>query len=36
MDNELDGRLRRLEAIQADQAEQLSRLVDGQSAFIGR
>jgi hypothetical protein len=30
MDNELDGRLRRLEAIQADQAEQLSRLVDGQ------
>ncbi len=30
MDNELDGRLRRLEAVQADQAEQLSRLVDGQ------
>ncbi len=30
MDNELDGRLRRLQAIQADQAEQLSRLVDGQ------
>ena len=30
MDNELDGRLRRLEAIQADQAKQLSRLVDGQ------
>jgi hypothetical protein len=30
MDNELDGRLRRLEAVQADQAEQLSQLVDGQ------
>ncbi len=30
MDNELDGRLRRLEAGQAGQAEQLSRLVDGQ------
>ncbi len=30
MDNELDGRLRRLEAVQADQAEQLSRLMDGQ------
>ena len=30
MDNELDGRLRRLEAVQADRAEQLSRLVDGQ------
>ncbi len=30
MDNELDGRLRRLETGQADQAEQLSRLVDGQ------
>ncbi len=30
MDNELDGRLRRLEAGQAEQAGQLSRLVDGQ------
>ena len=30
MDNELDGLLRRLEAVQADQAEQLSQLVDGQ------
>lgn len=30
MDNELDGRLRRLEAGQADQATQLSRLADGQ------
>jgi hypothetical protein len=30
MDNELDGRLRRLEAGQADQSEQLSRLLDGQ------
>ena len=30
MDNELDGRLRRLETGQADQATQLSRLVDGQ------
>ena len=30
MDNELDGRLRRLEAGQADQAEQLNRLTDGQ------
>jgi hypothetical protein len=30
MDNELDGRLRRLEAGQADHATQLSRLADGQ------
>ena len=30
MDNELDGRLRRLEAGQADQVERLSRLLDGQ------
>ncbi len=30
MDNELDGRLRRLETAQADHAEQLRRLVDGQ------
>jgi hypothetical protein len=30
MDNELDGRLRRLEAGQADQTAQLSRLADGQ------
>ena len=30
MDNELEGRLRRLETGQADQTEQLRRLVDGQ------
>lgn len=30
MDNDLDGRLRRLEVGQATQADRLSRLVDGQ------